>query len=109
MRKAEVFNNGELAGILTEEGPGRYSFRYDDVYFNDREKQAISLTLSKSQQEYHNAFMFPFFSNLIAEGSNRAIQTRYLHIDEQDVLSFLGATAEFDTIGSVTIKMTTQL
>jgi serine/threonine-protein kinase HipA len=50
--------------------------------------------------------MFPFFSNLIAEGANLAIQTRYLNIDEKDILSLLEATAAFDTVGAVTIKMT---
>lgn len=105
MRTAEVFNHGILAGVLTEEGPDRFSFRYDDAYFIDPEKPAISLTLPKSQKEYHSSFMFPFFSNLIAEGTNLAIQTRYLNIDERDVLSLLEATAAFDTIGTVTIKM----
>lgn len=105
MRKAEIFNNGILAGILVEEGPNHYAFRYDDAYFNDPEKPAISLTLSKSQQEYYSEFMFPFFCNMLAEGANLAIQGRYLKIDERDVLSLLGATAENDTIGAVTIKL----
>jgi HipA-like protein len=105
MRKAEVFNNGILAGVLTEEGPNHYSFRYNDVYYHDPEKPAISLTLSKSKQEYFGEFMFPFFSNMLAEGANLAIQCRYLKIDEGDVLSLLGATASNDTIGSVTVKL----
>jgi len=106
MRTAEVFDNGILAGVLAEEGPDHFSFLYDDAYFIDPEKPAISLTLPKSQKEYHSPFMFPFFSNLIAEGANLAIQTRYLNIDEKDILSLLEATAAFDTVGAVTIKMT---
>jgi len=109
MRKAEVFHNGILAGILAEESPDDFSFRYDDEYFHDPEKPAISLTLSKSQQEYHSKYIFPFFSNMIAEGANLAVQTRYLNIDERDILSLLGATAAFDTIGTVTIKMATEV
>jgi serine/threonine-protein kinase HipA len=50
--------------------------------------------------------MFPFFSNMLAEGANLAIQGRYLKIDERDILSLLGATAGNDTIGAVTIKLT---
>jgi HipA-like protein len=105
MRKAEVFYKDILAGVLVEEGTNHFTFRYDDAYFNDREKPAISLTLSKSRLEYHSEFMFPFFSNMLAEGANLAIQGRYLKIDERDVLSLLGATAEYDTIGAVTIKL----
>ena len=108
MRKAEVYRNGILAGILTEENRGSYLFRYDDTYLNDSNKSAISLTLPKTQQEYHSEHMFPFFSNMIAEGANLAIQTRYLKIDERDVLSLLGATASTDTIGAVTVKLIEQ-
>ena len=105
MRKAEVFDNGILAGLLIEEAPNRYAFRYDDAYFKDPGKPAISLTLPKSQQEYHSGSMFPFFSNMVAEGTNLAIQVRYLKIDERDILSLLGATAKNDTIGTVTLKL----
>jgi serine/threonine-protein kinase HipA len=105
MRTAEVYNNRILAGVLIEEDPNHYVFRYDDAYFGDIHKPAISLTLPKSQQEYHSDFMFPFFSNLLAEGTNLEIQSRYLKIDERDVLSLLGATAQYDTIGTITIKL----
>ena len=105
MRKAEVYRNGILAGILLERNGQHFVFRYEDSYFNDADKHAISLTLPKTQQEYHSAFLFPFFSNMIAEGSNLAIQSSYLKIDERDVLSLLGATAESDSIGAVTVKL----
>ena len=105
MRKAEVYRSGILAGVLTEESRNGYLFRYDDAYFNDNNKSAISLTLPKTQQEYRSDHMFPFFSNMVAEGANLAIQSRYLKIDERDVLSLLGATASTDTIGAVTVKL----
>ncbi len=105
MRKAEVYNNGVLAGFLIEEGRNHYIFRYEDAYFNDPGKPAISLTLPKFQQEYDSEFLFPYFSNMVAEGINLAIQSRYLKIDERDLLSLLGATATSDTIGAVTVKL----
>ncbi len=105
MRIAEVYNNGILAGVIIEETSNCYVFRYDDTYFVDLHKPAISLTLPKSQQEYRSEFMFPFFSNMVAEGANLEIQCRYLKIDERDVLSLLGATAQNDTIGTITIKL----
>src|SRR5690349_19522965 len=104
MRKAAVYRNGVLAGVLVEESRDSYSFRYDDAYFIDSNKYAISLTLPKTQQEYRSDHMFPFFSNMIAEGANLAIQRRYLKIDDSDVLSLLDATASTDTIGAVTVK-----
>ena len=105
MRRAEVYNNGTLAGILIEENRSRYMFRYDMAYYLNSNKSAISLTLPKSKQEHVSECIFPFFSSLIAEGSNLAIQESYLKIDERDVMSLLGATAEHDTIGAITLKL----
>lgn len=105
MRKAEVYRNGILAGVLIEEDRRHFVFRYEDSYFNDPDKPAISLTLPKTQQEYYSEYIFPFFSNMIAEGSNLAIQSIYLKIDERDVIRLLGATAESDSIGAVTVKL----
>lgn len=108
MRKAAVYRNGIFAGILTEQDRNKYTFQYDEAYFNDISKYAISLTLPKTQREYRSEHMFPFFSNMVAEGTNLAIQSRYLKIDERDVLSLLAATASKDTIGAVTIKIIDQ-
>ena len=43
MRKAEVYRNGVLAGILTEENRKSYVFRYDAAYFSDKDKPAIDM------------------------------------------------------------------
>ena len=104
MRQAEVYRNGILAGILTEENQNSYIFRYDTSYFADQGKPALSLTLPKTNQEYHSEFLFPFFSNMLSEGANRKIQSRMLRIDENDDFGILLATAEYDTIGAVTVK-----
>jgi HipA-like protein len=108
MRKAEVYRSGILAGVLTEENRKSFVFYYDVVYFNDKSKPPISLTLPKTQQEYRGEFLFPFFSNMVAEGTNLAIQSRYLKIDASDILSLLGATANSDSIGAVTVKIIEQ-
>lgn len=111
MRQAEIYCNGILAGILTEDdssnGTG-YVFRYDDTYFADKEKYAISLTLPKTKQEYRREKIFPFFSNMIAEGVNLGIQSRYLKIDERDVMSLLIATCNTDSIGAITVNLISQ-
>lgn len=105
MRTAEVYRNNMLAGLLTEENPGRnYTFRYEDNYFADKDKPAISITLSKTQQEYHSEYLFPFFSNMLSEGANRKLQSRLLRIDETDDFGIMLATAQYDTIGAVTVK-----
>jgi len=107
MRKAEVYRNGTLAGILTEENRKLYVFRYDDAYFTDPGKAAISLTLPKTQQEYKSEYLFPFFFNMLSEGVNRKLQSTQLRIDEEDNFGLLVATAQFDTIGAITVKPVT--
>jgi HipA-like protein len=104
MKKLAVYRNKEYAATLTEESRELYVFRYDDVYYSDLSKPAISLTLPKSQQEYRSPVLFPFFFNLLSEGVNRQLQNRLLKIDEQDNFGLLSATAQYDTTGAVTVK-----
>lgn len=104
MRKAEVYRNGKLAGILTEDDQRHYTFIYTDEWFSDPEKPAVSLTLPKTQKEYRSDILFPFFFNMLSEGVNRKLQSRVLRIDEKDHFGLLLATAQDDTIGAITIK-----
>ena len=104
MRSVEVYRNGVLAGRLTEENTGSYMFRYDDRYLADMQQPEVSLTLPKTQKEFHAAHLFPFFSNMLSEGVNRKLQCRAFKIDENDDFGLLSATAQVDTIGAVTVK-----
>ena len=104
MRKAEIYSNGELAGTLIEETRNNYIFRYNDSYFADNSKHAVSLTLPKTQKEFHCDYLFPCFFNILSEGANKALQCFKLKIDEEDSFGLLLATARTDTIGSITVK-----
>lgn len=104
MRSAEVYRNCILAGILIETNSRTYEFTYDSTYYSDSSKPAISLTLPKNQLAHTSAYLFPFFYNMLSEGANKAVQTRQLKIDENDFFGLLIATAQYDTIGAITIK-----
>ena len=104
MRKANVYRNRELIGVLSQLSTNDYEFRYDDRWFANGELPAISLTMPKSQQVYKSEYLFPFFFNMLSEGVNRQLQTRHLKIDEKDYFSLLLATAKTDTIGAITIS-----
>ena len=104
MRQAVVYNNGRLAGILTENSASDYVFRYEDSYYADKSAPAISLTLPKSRQEYRQAFLFPFFANMLSEGHNRTVQARIHKLDRSDDFGVLRATAHTDTPGAITVK-----
>lgn len=103
-KKAEVYNNDSLAGLLEKTEQGEYVFTYNQHYLNDNEKSAISLTLPKKKEAYRSPKLFPFFYGLLSEGVNKQTQCRLLKIDEKDHFSLLLKTANSDTIGAVTIK-----
>ncbi|MGL5317978.1 MAG: HipA N-terminal domain-containing protein [Bacteroidales bacterium] len=104
MRQAQVFSNGVLAGILTETDSGKYIFCYDDSFLIDEKQTAISLSFPKSQREFSSDTLFPFFFNMLSEGTNKAIQCQTLKIDENDAFGLLLATAHTDTIGAIIVK-----
>ncbi len=104
MPKAEIYNNGVLAGILEKKGPTEYSFVCDTVYWEETSLPAISLTFPKKRQTYESQTLFSFFAGLLAEGINKEIQCRLLKIDEQDDFTRLLKTAGEDTIGAITVK-----
>lgn len=104
MRQAIVYSNGIAAGLLTETDGGRYIFKYDDSYLADSSRRAISLSLPKRSEPYESDELFPFFYNMLSEGSNKTLQCMTQKIDENDAFGLLMATAGYDTIGAVTVR-----
>ncbi len=106
MRIAAILFKDEEAGILTQYDDGSFTFRYHDVWMADSNKPGISLTLPKSQQAYHSEYLFPFFYNMLPEGSNKQVVCKLMRIDPDDYFGLLITTAKTDTIGAVrVIKM----
>ena len=103
MRRSFVYYKKELAGELFQEDSGDFVFRYSDSWFEDDRKPSISLTLPKSCQEYKSDTLFPFFYNMLPEGSNKKVVCYQNRIDEKDAFGLLLVTALNDTIGAVTL------
>ncbi len=102
-RQAAVYVNEQRAGVLRQE-PGRYVFAYEAAYLSAPDQPAVSLSLPKSQRVHIAPVLFPFFAGLLAEGTNRSLQTRSLHLEERDDFGLLLATAAHQTIGAVTVR-----
>ena len=105
MRQGIVYVGRYYAGILTENPDGGYTFAYDEAYYNNPSLPAVSLTLPKKQQVYESPVLFPFFANMLSEGANREVQSKYHRIDAEDDFGILLATAGCDTPGAVTVKL----
>lgn len=56
------------------------------------------------EKPYQSKVLFPFFFNMLSEGANRELQSQLLRIDKDDDFGILLATAQYDTIGAVTVK-----
>jgi serine/threonine-protein kinase HipA len=104
MRQAEVFYKKAAAGLLTQLDNGSFIFRYYDQWFESKDKPSISLTLPKNQQEYESKYLFPFFYNMLPEGSNKQNICFELRIDPKDHFGLLLTTAKYDTIGAIQVK-----
>jgi HipA-like protein len=104
MRQATVFFKGQEAGTLIQHDDGSFVFQYAPSWVDDRRKPAISLTLPKTKVGYHSTFLFPFFYNLLPEGSNKQVVCQLNRIDRDDAFGLLMITAVTDTIGAVTVR-----
>jgi len=103
MRQAKVLYKNMEAGILTQNDDGSFVFRYHYAWLTDKNCSAISLTLPKTKQEYHSVYLFPFFYNMLPEGSNKHMICKHNRIDADDPFSLLMTVAKNDTIGAVRV------
>jgi len=104
MRQAEILFKEESAGVLTQFDDGSFAFRYHDYWMTDSTKPPISLTLPKKQQAFSSAYLFPFFYNMLPEGSNKQIACRLNKIDTEDAFGILIKTAANDNIGAIQVR-----
>jgi serine/threonine-protein kinase HipA len=100
MRQCKVFVQDKEAGVLQETDDRQYVFTYRADY----QGNPVCLAMPVRTAPYQSAFLFPYFFNMLSEGANRELQSRLLHIDENDDFGILLATAQYDTIGAVTIQ-----
>ncbi|TDB61369.1 HipA N-terminal domain-containing protein [Arundinibacter roseus] len=103
MRSAAIIFKNKEAGILTQHDDGSFVFRYHDYWIADATKQSISLTLPKNRREFYSEFLFPFFFNMLPEGSNKQVACKLNRIDQDDYFGLLMTTAKNDSIGAVRV------
>lgn len=103
MRKAKILFKDEEAGVLTQLDDGSFIFSYNDAWMSDSSKPDISLTLPKVGQEFGSEFLFPFFYNMLPEGSNKQVVCKLNKIDQTDYFGLLMTTAKYDSIGAVRV------
>ena len=103
MRSAKILYKNVEAGILQQLDDGSFEFQYNEKWLEDTSKPSISLTLPKTNEKYRSKFLFPFFYNMLPEGTNKQTVCFNLRIDENDHFGILIATAKSDVIGAVRV------
>ena len=103
MRKAEVYYDMVLAGVLTETDDGEYLFVYDKDYIVNNPEHCITLTMPVGEGTYKDNRLFPFFEGLIPEGWLLDVAFRNWKINSNDRMGLLLACCE-NCIGAVSIK-----
>ncbi|MDE6444784.1 MAG: HipA N-terminal domain-containing protein [Muribaculaceae bacterium] len=101
MKRAKVFINSTLAGILTEDDMG-YEFLYDSDFLKSDKAEAVSITLPLSEKTYRDKVLFPFFDGLIPEGWLLDIAEQSWKISARDRFSLLLACCK-DCIVNISI------
>jgi serine/threonine-protein kinase HipA len=104
MQRGIVYRNGIRTGEISRDEKGVYRFRYDAEYLDRKDAAAISVNFPLCSDAFVSDTLFPFFFNMLAEGSTKEIQCRELKIDPEDHFSRLLKTARANTIGAVTVE-----
>jgi|688.fasta_scaffold1708784_2 HipA-like protein len=104
MRELMVYSNDNRAGILIENDKGEFEFTYTQSYHANPALPAISVHLPKSPKTYFSKELFPFFMNMISEGSNRQLQKRRFQLADNDFFGLLIHLAGQDTIGAIQVR-----
>ena len=99
MRKAEVYQQGTLAGILEELDRNRYRFVYSSGYRG----QPISLAVPVREAPYEFETFPPVFEGLLPEGLLLEAMLRQYKIDRRDMFKQLVLVGQ-DVVGSLMVR-----
>lgn len=102
MRRAEIYYDEILAGILSETNDGEYVFEYDPAYVEDHSQQFITFSMPVVAEPYKAVRLFPFFDGLIPEGWLLDIASKNWKINKNDRMGLLLACCR-NCIGAVSV------
>ncbi len=99
MRRAEVYQQTTLAGVLEELDGGRWRFTYADGYSGE----SVSLTMPVAQAVHEFDRFPPAFEGLLPEGMQLEAMLRRYKLDRTDLFGQLIVAGQ-DLVGSLTVQ-----
>ncbi len=103
MRRAKVYYQDILAGILTESDDGEYYFAYIKSFINQHSDQFITFSMPVCDKTYQDKRLFSFFNGLIPEGWLLDIASKTWKINTDDRMGLLMACCQ-NCVGAVSVK-----
>lgn len=103
MRKAAIFYQDLLAGILIETDEGEYTFEYEAEYIEHYPNQFITFSMPVGKTKFQEKRLFPFFEGLIPEGWLLDIASDNWKINQNDKMGLLLACCQ-NCIGAVSVR-----
>ncbi|MDT0648304.1 HipA N-terminal domain-containing protein [Zunongwangia sp. F260] len=102
MRRAKIYYQDQVAGILTETNDGEYTFQYNSSYIKEYPDQFITFTMPVKKELYIDNRLFPFFEGLIPEGWLLDIASKNWKINRNDRMGLVLACCK-NCIGAVSV------
>lgn len=102
-RRAEVYQQGQLAGYLEEQADDSWQFSY----LPDYDGLAVSLTMPKQTEPYQFGAFPPLFDGLLPEGIQLEALLRKHKLDRNDFFGQLMIVGE-DLVGSLSVRLARQ-
>ncbi len=99
MRKAEIYQQGILAGVLEESDRRHYQFTYVSGY----QGEPVSLALPVRTEAYQFDRFPPVFEGLLPEGVQLEALLRIHKVDKSDLFQQLLIVGQ-DVVGSLTVR-----
>ena len=99
MKRAEVYQQATLAGVLEELDGGHWRFTYSESYSGE----PVSLTMPVAQAVHEFDRFPPAFEGLLPEGIQLEAMLRRYKLDRSDLFGQLIVAGE-DLVGSLTVK-----
>src|SRR5690554_4534404 len=103
MRKANIYYQERIAGILTETDEGEFIFQYNDFYITNYPDEFITFTMPVRKEPYFENRLFSFFEGLIPEGWLLDIASKNWKINRNDRMGLLLACCQ-NCIGAVSVQ-----
>jgi serine/threonine-protein kinase HipA len=106
-RSGNVYVKNVFCGVVSETDAG-YSFGYNKEYLQNKQAQAVSVTLPLSDKQYQSKTLFAFFDGLIPEGWLLELAEKNWKINYKDRMGLL-LTCCKDCIGAVSVVKNEEL